>query len=45
MDVTTDVNLNDINQFTEDHQQAEEQDHELESDRRVSYYRIECVNV
>jgi hypothetical protein len=32
MDVTTDLNLNDINQFTEDHQQAEEQDHELESE-------------
>jgi hypothetical protein len=46
MDVATEADLNDINQFIEDHQQAEGQDHELElEEEEVFYYRIECGNV
>jgi hypothetical protein len=41
MDVATEANLNGINQFIEDHQQAEGQDHELQSEEEeVFYYRI-----
>jgi glycyl-tRNA synthetase beta subunit len=36
VDVTTEADLNDINHFIEDHQQAEEQDQELESEEESS---------
>jgi transcriptional regulator of heat shock response len=36
MDVATEADLNRINQFIEDHQQAEEQDQELESEEKES---------
>jgi hypothetical protein len=36
MDVATEADLNDINQFIEGHQQAQEQDQELESEEKES---------
>jgi hypothetical protein len=45
MDVATEADLNDIMQFIEHHQQAEEQDQALESEEEVSCCTIVCENL